>query len=282
MPAGLDGIKLVPTLHDITPLLPDDRNALQRWRNARRFKKTVKQISTVASLIITGSQFAQNSIETEFPSLVGKLHVVPHFPDQKFSPIPHNGQNDAEAIRSLNLPINGVLFLAALRRHKNWETLLRAWAMIPTALQEKHPLILAGDARRAKGLPQKIARELGVLNNLYLPGRIPDESLPALYRSASIFVFPSLAEGFGLPPLEAMACGTAVISSNSTSLPEVLGDAALFAEPHDTSLFAHHIAELLSQPSMRQEQATLGLKQASCWSAQRTGEAMIAVLQKLS
>lgn len=273
------GPKLLPTLHDVSPLLPDDRGAFSRWYRRRRFRSGVSKLESQADLVLTVSEFAKSSISAEFPALASRLRVVPNYPSPRFGPTPVDGE--AQALEALNLPNNCVLFLAALRRHKNWETLLRAWARLPVELRREHPLVLAGDARRAGEAPSEIANELGVASDLHLPGQVDDTLLPALYRRAAVFVFPSFAEGFGLPPLEAMASGTAVISSSSTSLPEVLGDACEYFDPSSVDALAGKLEDMLNSEERRRELGRHGLRQAATWSPERTGAAMLAAIEEV-
>jgi len=274
LPPAPPGPLLVPTLHDVTPLVQRERAGLGAWRRRRSFRKRVALLAAGAARVVTVSETARESIAVALPELEARLRVVPNFPAPAFVPGPRDDP-------PLDLPAGGVLFVAALRRHKNWETLLRAWAALPADLRRAHPLVLAGDARRARGRPERLAARLGVAGELHLPGRVADAELPALYRSAALFVFPSLAEGFGLPPLEAMACGTPVLSSNATSLPEVLGEAAAYFEPRDVGALSALLRTTLESPSTRDELAARGLAQAARWSAGRTGAAMVAVLDEL-
>lgn len=279
VPSSPDAAQRVATLHDVTPLLIRGRNFISDWNKRRRFQRSVAKLALGADRVVTVSEFARASIAEHFPALESRLRVVPNYPAPQFR-LADPTTSDA-SLESLNLPRDGVLFVAALRHHKNWETLLRAWASLDADLRGAHPLVLAGDARRARPEPMELARRLGAEEHLHLPGRIPDELLPALYRGAAVFVFPSFAEGFGLPPLEAMACGTAVLSSNATSLPEVLGEASVYFDPRDASELAQRLDEMLRSTARRQEFARRGPDQAASWSAERTGAAMRVVLDEL-
>ena len=274
-------VRWVPTLHDITPLLPDGRPKWKRWRNSRRFRRSVGALAARASRLATVSDFARESIATECPELSERLRVVPNFAAGTFRPTEAAPGEDARVMAELGLPSETVLFVAALRRHKNWETLLRAWATLPAELRRAHPLVLAGDAHRARGVPEKLARSLGAERELHLPGRVPEYALPTLYRSAAVFAFPSIAEGFGLPPLEAMACGTSVLSSDRTSLPEVLGSACAYFDPRSASGLAELLRVVLSDPKRRAAMRLDGLTQAATWSAARTGAAMADIVDEV-
>jgi len=110
-------------------------------------------------------------------------------------------------------------------------------------------------------------------------GRVDDNDLPALYRLARVFVFPSLYEGFGLPPLEALACGTPVVASNTSSLPEVLGDAALLVPPLDVGAWVQALRRALTDAALRRTLSQRGLERAAHFTWQRTAEATLRVYE---
>lgn len=267
------GVRSIATLHDVNPLLDIGRSWWKAQHRRLKFRRTVRRTAAAADRLVTPSAHSQGELIRHFPMLQGRLDVVPLFPAPHFRP---DGPGLSEACASI--PRQSVLFLAALRRHKGWDTLVHAWSRLPESLREAHPLVLAGSNKRAGEAPFEIAEQYGVPRaQIVLPGLVPDEDLPALFRSAKVFVFPSLAEGFGLPPLEAMACGAPVIAARSTSIPEVLGDAAGWFEPGDVDELAARLQEWLSLPGLgAQSQASLA--RAATWNPRRTGEAMQRVL----
>jgi len=272
----LKGIKKVATIHDINPLLEDGRVGWKRALRKRQFREKVRSVIQNADRIATVSEFSKSCLEKEFPAIRPLLNVVPNYPAPQF----HSSIQPA-SLQELNLPPNRILFLAALRRHKGWDTLVRAWCQLPKGVREAHPLVLAGSNKRVGNKPFQIAATKGVTNEgIFLPGSIPDSLLPSLFQSAKVFVFPSLAEGFGLPPLEAMACGTPVIAAHSTSLPEVLGNACLWFRPGNAMELAERILEIIQLPDSKQI-SKIGVAQAKLWSAKKTGEAMLKTLEQL-
>jgi glycosyltransferase involved in cell wall biosynthesis len=129
--------------------------------------------------------------------------------------------------------------------------------------------------------PQRLARESGVGGSVLFTGWIPAEDKPALYSGALFFAFLSLYEGFGLMPLEAMACGTPVLASRSSSLPEVVGDGGLLVDPADVDAIVEGMAHLLRDPALRADLRTSALAQASRFTWQRTAEETLAVYEKV-
>jgi glycosyltransferase involved in cell wall biosynthesis len=117
---------------------------------------------------------------------------------------------------------------------------------------------------------------------VHLPGWIDEEDAPAIMNAASVFVYPSLYEGFGLPPLEAMACGTPVICSNASSLPEVVGDGGLLVDPRDVGALANAIARALADEGLRAQLRMRGLAQAQRFSWERTARETMAVYQSVA
>jgi glycosyltransferase involved in cell wall biosynthesis len=185
---------------------------------------------------------------------------------------------DAESAARFNaeraLPAGHVLYVGARKRHKNLELLLHAWATMPAA--ERPPLVLSGPAWTAREPLAVLAGTLGVANSIRFAGELRDErELSCLYSGAALLVQPSLAEGFGLPPLEAMACGTPVVSTTGGSLGEVLGDAALTVAPGDVVAFAGALARALDDEPLREWLRAQGLARAATFTWTRTADATI-------
>ncbi|MGC8786841.1 MAG: glycosyltransferase family 4 protein [Anaerolineae bacterium] len=160
------------------------------------------------------------------------------------------------------LPARFMLGLGTLQPRKNFERLIEAYTLMRQRIDAETKLVIAGSLGwMYEGIFEK-ARELGLQEAVCFPGYIADEDLPALYSMADLFVFPSLYEGFGLPPLEAMACGTPVITSNVSSLPEVVGDAAWMVDPLDVRALADAMQRVLSDAALRRQMIARGLLQA--------------------
>ncbi len=179
--------------------------------------------------------------------------------------------------RKKGLPRRYVLFLGTLEPRKNVTGAVEAFARwARTANTRDVWLIIAG----AKGWRYQAifarVQELGLTDRVRFPGYIPAAELPDWYRAAELLIYPSLYEGFGLPPLEAMACGTPVITSNTSSLPEVVGDAALLVDPYDVEAIADALARLLEDAELRRQLREAGLQRARLFSWERTARETIA------
>ncbi|HMM42812.1 MAG TPA: glycosyltransferase family 1 protein, partial [Thermomicrobiales bacterium] len=177
------------------------------------------------------------------------------------------------AERGLDTPV--LLFLGTLQPRKNLETLLKAYAR--TAGETGWQLVVAGAAGWQHEPIFALARELGVAQTVRFIGFVPPEELPIWYNAADAFVYPSLYEGFGLPLLEAMACGTPVVASETPALREVVGNAGLVVGPRDVPALAQALLQLARAPELRQELATRGLRRAREYSWRRTAAETAAV-----
>ncbi|KAB8143898.1 glycosyltransferase family 4 protein [Chloroflexia bacterium SDU3-3] len=179
--------------------------------------------------------------------------------------------------RRAGLPERFVLFLGTLEPRKNIPTLLDAYAKIAHATDA--PLIIGG----GKGwLYDEIfakAEALGLGDKIRFAGYVPGDDLPLWFAAATVFVFPSIYEGFGMPLLEAMACGTATVTSNRSSLPEVVGDAGLTVDPYSADELGEAILRLLNDEELRQELSERGLARARRFSWRETAERTLAVYE---
>ncbi|NJP07320.1 MAG: glycosyltransferase family 4 protein [Chloroflexaceae bacterium] len=207
--------------------------------------------------------------------VVGLLGVPPEqvmvtydAPREHFRP-PEPAEVQAFRMRE-GLPEQFVFYVGTLEPRKNLTTLLDAYSQV--ARQHTAPLIIGG----GKGwLYQPVfarLERLGLRDRVHFVGYIDEPDLPLWYAAASVFVFPSLYEGFGMPPLEAMACGTPVVTSNASSLPEVVGDAGLMVAPTDTDALAAAIVQLLHDQDLRADLRQRGVQQAARFSWRTTAE----------
>jgi len=175
--------------------------------------------------------------------------------------------------RSVNLPEGEfLLFVGTLFPHKNLHFLIRVFAQVAKWHSDTRLVVVGKDVNNVTISLKEQAQALGVLDNIEFRGYVSDTELMELYQNASVFVFPSLIEGFGLPVLEAMAHSIPVVASNRTSVPEIVGDAGIILDPKDEIVWANTIIELLEDKNLRHEMAVKGKERASKFTWRRSAE----------
>lgn len=195
------------------------------------------------------------------------ITVIPPGVDARFRRI-ENAHPLSGARSRLKLPDRFFLFVSTLEPRKGIDTLLRAYAEIATTVPDEH-LVVVGKRGWYNDALFGLVRELGLESRTHFPDYISDEDLPMVYNLATAFVFPSRYEGLGLTPLEAMASGTPVISSNASSLPEVVADAGILAAPNDVGAFARAMREVATDTALAQRLRHAGPERAKLFSWER-------------
>ena len=163
-----------------------------------------------------------------------------------------------------------VLYAGNIKPHKNLERLIEAFHLIRRGPLEHVKLLIIGDEISKLPALRRAVHRHKLHKHVRFLGFVPDETLAILYRLAAVFVFPSLYEGFGLPPLEAMASGTPVVTSNLSSMPEVAGDAAVLVDPYDVDAIKDGIKRVLTDPELREDLVRKGLRRARHFSWERS------------
>lgn len=263
----------VVTLHDVTPMDHPE------WLNPRfaawyRFL-TPRLVGRVRS-IITVSEFTKQRIVAYCPEAESKIHVVHNGVDAMFHPI------EVDLIQRtrerLHIPSPHYLVaLGSLEPRKNLPRLLQAWAMIQGKISDDVWLVMTGAHGR-----RLVYGEVSFENlppRVHFTGHVPDELLPALYSGAIAAPYLSLYEGFGFPPLEAMACGTPILTGNLTSLPEVVGDAGIMVDPYDVEAIADRLKNLIEDSVQRDDLRLAGLKRAKQFSWDKAAELTWRVME---
>lgn len=204
-----------------------------------------------------------------------RVPIVHPAAGERFRPQEPGAVDRVLSRHGLSLPY--VLTVGVLEPRKNLRGLLEAWSLLPAELRSSHRLAAAGPAGWLADDPRLLARELGIAEGVRFLGEVPAEDLPALYAGAEVFAYPSLAEGFGLPALEAMACGAPVVASALSSLPEVVGEAGVLVDPASAASIRDGLAGLLTDPARRRELARAGIARAAGFTWERAARETLAV-----
>lgn len=262
------------TVHDLAPIeYPEEFS----WLYRKFYSFLLPRLLPRVAGIITVSEYSRQRILTNYPVNPENVHAIPlavdhnRFKAQKADAI-------ANVRRKLNLPARYILFLGEISKRKNLGQLIRAFSKVQCRVGPDVELVIAGGASAKhvftrNGIPNLPSRCL-------FTGRIDEADLAPLLAGADVFVFPSLYEGFGLPPLEAMACGAPCITSNVTSLPEVVGDAAVLISPYDDDALAQALEAVLTNPNLASRLRDMGLARAGMFSWEKTAAETWRVLTK--
>jgi glycosyltransferase involved in cell wall biosynthesis len=228
-----------------------------------------------ADAIVADSEHSRRAIVARLGIDAGRIAVIPVGLGPEFRPAaPSMAQRER-----YGLGPRYALYVGNFLPHKNLPRLLRAWARLTEPLRAAQRLVLAGgDAARRPAL-EALAVSLRLDGHVGFAGVVDDADLPALYGGAALVVLPSLEEGFGLPALEAMACGAPVVAGRRGALPEVVGDAGLLVEPEDERALAAAMARVLGSEAERQTLARRGLERAARFTAEATAGRVVDLLQ---
>jgi glycosyltransferase involved in cell wall biosynthesis len=225
--------------------------------------------------IIALSESTRRDLTRLLGASQGEISVVHAATDERFRPL---GKEQWQPILDRHdLPTRYIMYLGINKPHKNLIFLLRAFSRLRTDAT----LVLAGKEDPRYAQAREEVRRLGVTERVLFLGDIADSDLPALYNGALLFAFPSLYEGFGLPALEAMACGTPVVCSNTSSLEEILGDAAITLDPQDADAWVEALTEALENGKLRAELRAKGLARARTFSWEKAARETIGVYQSV-
>lgn len=254
-------LPLVTTVHDMSYLrypqfLPKDRLVWLR----RKMGQTLKR----SRVILADSHFTRRELLELCPAADPTRVVVTQLGvDFDYFSSPRHAERVAEVRRQLELPSQFVLFLGTLEPRKNLQGLIQAYGMLPAEIQRSYPLVLAGMRGWNETYFHRELSDLRRRDVVREVGYVAQDDVPALMRAASVFCFPSFYEGFGLPPLEAAACGTPVVAGRAASLPEVLGDAAVYVDPNSPDDIAAGLGQVLTSESLQQRLRQAGPARAA-------------------
>ncbi|OGO04543.1 MAG: hypothetical protein A2Y60_06935 [Chloroflexi bacterium RBG_13_54_9] len=268
--------KALVTIHDLTFLIhPECADPRLVSYLTRRVPRAIER----ASVVLADSECTKKDLVRLLGAPEGKIEVVYGGVSAAFAPVTDEGVlRRAQEEYGLDRPF--ILSVGRLEPRKNLGRLIEAYWLLRQEADIRHRLLLVGD----KGwLYDGLFAQVGKLkleNNVIFLGFVPDDDLPALLSLADVFAYPSLYEGFGLPPLEAMACGTPVVASNTSCLPEVLGEAALFIDPTDVRPLAETLHRVLTDEELRQDMSKRGLARATQFSWSTSAQKLLAVYEE--
>jgi glycosyltransferase involved in cell wall biosynthesis len=272
--------RVIVTIHDTLPLVHPEL-VFPTWKG--RVSWTMKERAAVrwADGIVTVSESARRDLIAWYRLPAETVRVVSEGPDASFRPLPPGPESSAALARYGIAPDQRyILYVGGLSPHKNLIRLIEAFAAtVENGNAGDVKLVLAGDLgdvfhTHVPELRAAVAR-WGLGNRVLFPGFVPDEDLVFLYNRAYVLAQPSLLEGFGLPPVEAMACGIPILYSRAGSLPEVIGNAGIDFEPTDVAAIAAAIGRLLADPALRDELGRRALTRARRFNWTSTARALL-------
>jgi len=270
----------VVTIHDAIPLrLPLYRAGAK----VEAYMRLVTRAASKATLIITVSQHARQDIIDALHVPAECIRVIYEAAGDEYTPVT-DPTTLARVRARYGLGQDYVFYLGGLDQRKNVPQLVRAFAHLYRQLENPNlQLFISGDPCKQKGPlfpdPRPVAAELGVTDQI-IYRFVEEEDKPAVYSAASLFVFPSLYEGFGLPPLEAMSCGAPVVCSNRTSLPEVVGEAAISVDPDDTQAMVEAMRSVLTDSTLQYDLRARSLQRAARFTWRKTATETLAAYEE--
>ncbi len=267
----------VVTIHDLIPLVfpASMRSSVARTYYRRANKKAIGK----AERIIAVSESTKRDIQKVFGVAGEKIALIPNGVADSFKVISNEASLDGIKKRC-RIRSKYILNVGNPKPHKNWTGLVEAFAALDEGFSD-YQLVLVGSSDPRFPQVVRLIKRLGLEDRVMITGFVSEKDMVLLYNAAEMFVFPSLYEGFGLPVLEAMACGTPVVSSNTSSLPEVVGDAGILFDPNDKTDLVKGIEMVLSNEELRQDLLRRGLERIRHFSWTGTAQQTLEVYQQM-
>lgn len=262
----------VVTIHDLSMLLYPHT---QERKRVRRAQQRLPAMARAATMIITPTENVRREVHEHLQLPLDRLVAVPEAARSCFHRL--EPEETIETRRRFGIRHEFLLFVGTVEPRKNIATLLRAFEEVLRVREQPLQLVIAGRKGWLVDDLFESLRRSPAAENILCTGYLSDQDLCALYSSCTALIYPSIYEGFGLPPLEAMACGAPVIASNIPAIKEVVGAAALLVSPESAEELAHSLLELLDSPSIRKELTTAGVKRVAQFSWAHTATATQSV-----
>lgn len=271
--------RIVTTIHDTTFFRYPQKHV---WMKRLYFKFFIKHSSIHSDHLITVSDNTKKDLISLFNTDPGKVTTTHLGVDDSFKPI-DNSEMFLKIRNKYSLPEKFILYVGLIEPRKNLQSLVEAYAKFLkiSELKDNIHLILAGRWGWESKELIKLISDLNIVEKVHFPGYIDSEDLPFLYNMAIVFVYPSYYEGFGLPVLEAMACGTPVITSNISSMPEFVGDSGLLINPNDISSIENALRDLLSNDLLRRKLSERALKRSTEYTWKETARKTLDVYRRV-
>jgi len=267
----------VITLHDIIPYKMPDTVGDQYLKI---FNEKLPNIIPMCDGIITVSQYSKEDIIKAFNFPREKIYVTYLASEDIYKPY---DKTFSKSIVEKNYSITGeyILYIGGFSPRKNILGLLDSFSMLLPRLKKDIKLVIAGSKGKSYDIYKKRTQDLHIEDKVIFPGFISMNHIPFMYNACELFVYPSFYEGFGLPPIEAMACGVPVIASNVTSIPEIVKDSTLLVNPYDINELSEQMYNVLHDDALRQSLITKGLKRASSLTWDNTAANTLIAYQKI-
>lgn len=265
----------IATIHDLIPyIMPETVGK----GYLSKFISQMPRIIASVDMIITVSEWSKKDIMRIFDVPENKIAVTYLAADDLFKPMDRVSASD-HINKKYNIDGNFILYLGGFSPRKNVKSILVAYSMIYKNLSRDYKVVVIGSARDDHQFLNKLSQSLGIDGRVYFPGYVPYEDLPYFYNAADLFVYPSLYEGFGLPTLEAMCCGTPTITSNVSSIPEIVGEGAMLINPFDTSELAKSMEMVLENNDIKADLISKGFERALSFSWKKAAQETLAVYE---
>jgi len=270
---------VVNTIHDLSfEHLPETF----KRRSWRQMRLTIRRSAQSAAHILTDCDFARDDILKTYGIAPERVTAVPLAAAVRFSPV--RDERELDRVRN-KYGINGkyILTVGSIQPRKNIPRLIRAYSMLCSErnLEPLPKLVVVGKRGWLYEDTLATAESSTVRDQIILTGYVDDKDLPALYSAASCFVYPSYFEGFGIPPLEAMRCGTPTITGDRTCFPEIIGDAGLMVDPFDEQAIKRGIVRVLTEQTLRDELIEKGLERANSYDWLKTARQTLDVYESV-
>ena len=270
--------RAVVTVHDLIPLThPEFCEA----RHVRDFAARVPRSLSRADAIIAVSRYTADAMSNVLGMDRERVYIVPNGIHEQFRQVAGSG-GSLETARRLGIDGPYVLFVGNHEPRKNLPRLLKAYGAMKPAVRRHHRLVLAGSKEGDEAAIAAAIAEVPADSRVIQLGHVAAADLPGLYYGASAFCFPSLVEGFGIPPLEAMASGCPVLAADIPALREVLGDAAMFADPFSVDALRDGLERVLEDAELQSALRERGARQAADFSWERTARETVSVFERIA